>query len=70
MRYYYNKSTTVPTFRDELRLGENRKTDLATRQCNKAGNVRIKVTMRHAQVAIFTVEKQCVWRVFVTLVIY
>jgi len=34
------------------------KTDLVTRQCNKTGNVRIKVTMRHAQVTIVTVEKQ------------
>jgi hypothetical protein len=56
-------------FRDELRLGEYRKADLVTRQRNKTSNASIKVTMRHAQVTIVTVEKQYVWRVSVALVI-
>ena len=59
------KQPLSKTFRDELRLGEYRKTDLVTRQCNKTGNVRTKVTMSHAEVTVVTVETQYVWRVFV-----
>ena len=64
------KQALSQPFRDKLQLGDYRKTDLATRQCNKVGSVRMKVTMRHAQITIVTVEKQYLRCVSVALVIY